>query len=652
MPLVPHAITSLRGGLSERPPATIADDQCEIADNVEWFVSPLGDRRPGALGLNLAGSPLAGCEAILWLHRHLPSASTADAQLWALGRTGGTATLAYRDTTTWNAVTIPDGFVFNGRSEYEVNGQTLHGKLFIAYHSSVDRLHVFDGSTLRRTGLLGVLTAPTVATTGSGTFGTTRYYRVRFLKVVGSTTLRSEPTNAATFVPPGTGSGANVSRPGGAGDGETHWEAEASLNGSDWYRIASTVPLATTFVTDSTPAATGYSAFPLSDDVGDNTPIPSARYLSSDEDRLVCAGSFMSDAIASRVMWTPVFGGTGVGNDERLALDTTPYLDLDNHDGGMVTGLSHNINGYLYAPKWRHIYQLARTGVRTRAYEAIPLTKQRGAMPGSMVEGFDQAGKPFLFALDPDVGPIQIGGAKGIEPCGRDLLKTWKTVNKDAIIPARGVYFPEKLQVHWWVPVSAVANSPNLRIVLHTNLTRQDAEGARGGFALWLGASSVMYAVCMFSDNVETVGPRSRTLKPFLGLPSAPLIVRTDVGDTDWGTAYAARLKTKAFIRSGLLDHFECGEAQFMTNAVAGGTLDVTVSGTRSDQSIVQKIVPVSLTAASGEGDALIHSLDNLSLAELQTIQVDIRDSVVAGPWQLHLLSMTLTGGQKARGAA
>ena len=530
MPLTPHIISSLRGGLNEHPPASISDDQCTIANNVEWVTSPLGERRKGAVGIDLGTSLLAGCNFIMWMHRHTPVSNQAETQLWAMGHKDGVALLAYKDTV-WHDVPMPDPLIFDGAAEYHVDAQSLHGKLFIAYKSAVNRLHVWDGTEFRRTGLASIYTGvqPLVVNMAGTATGFTkyRYYRIRFVKMVsGVVVLRSEPGAPVGFMPSGTAPGAQVERTVAPGESETHWELEAGQDNVLYYRVATT-PIATLHANDTTPddqyATVNGIGWPLTEDIGDYSLLPSCRHLSADEDRLVLGSSWSDPRITSRVMWTPPAGAVGVANDERMALDTNPYLDLDTYEGGDITALSSTVNGYIYATKWRHIYQLIRTGVPTRAYEAVPLTKQRGAIPGSLVEGFDQGGKPFCFILDPDIGPCMVGGAQGIEPCGDDLIATWPHVNVDAILPCRSLYFPEKRQVMWWVAYDS--QSPNLRIVLHTNLMRRELEGTRGssgGFALWYGASAIIFACCLYSDNIDTGGLRTRRLKPFVGIAGAP----------------------------------------------------------------------------------------------------------------------------------
>jgi hypothetical protein len=266
----------------------------------------------------------------------------------------------------------------------------------------------------------------------------------------------------------------------------------------------------------------GYATGVLSETVGDYSLIPSGRYITADQDRLLIAGSFEDPQLASRVSWTPVFNDPGAGNDERIPIATDNYLDLDGFEGGPLTGLSASINGYTYAFKWSHIYKLVRTGVRTRAYDAFAITKARGALPGSIVSAVDEAGTPVIYFLDPEVGPCVLGaGGLGLQTCGADILETWKRVNLNAAdIVCRSLYYPEARQVHWWVATDD-ADRPNLRLVLHTHEMRSGQLGARRGWSIWDGPSAQALAVCMYADNIDDGTARSQHLVPFIAVETS-----------------------------------------------------------------------------------------------------------------------------------
>jgi hypothetical protein len=95
------------------------------------------------------------------------------------------------------------------------------------------------------------------------------------------------------------------------------------------YRLQATTVIATTTAVDN--AALGTTVAP---DDGANTPPPSAKYLASDDARVIMAGAYETvaneNAMApknSRVWWTPVLGDADVGDDERI-LNTAPSMGL------------------------------------------------------------------------------------------------------------------------------------------------------------------------------------------------------------------------------------------------------------------------------------------------------------------------------------
>jgi hypothetical protein len=649
-------IPSLRGGLNEDPPTSLADDQCTVAQNVEFWLSMLGERRLGGAAIDLTGSPLAACERIVWLHRHLPTADNQDAQLWGLGITGSTGVLSYKDTA-WHVVAMPDPILVDGATEWMVCGQSFNSKLFIAYRSNVDRLHCWEPglTALRRVGLAvppGVAALTWVDTGTAGSFTGTRHYRARYAVVAsGATVRRSEATPAQAAVPSGFATGLTVSLSTSLGEGETHWELEASINGVDFYRIGQ-APLGTS-ITDTTNYASGYAqaGFPLSDQSGDAEPWPSVQLLSVDSNRLVGANLWHRTATdQSTVIWSASLNDpTGVADEERIPLATSNALGLDANEGGPLTCLSSNVNGYLYVTKASAIYQLTRTGMRTHAYEAICLTKQRGAMHSSMVEAFDQTGQPSLFCCDPHIGPCHIG-ARGVEPCGLDICRTWATVNLNYTSGiVRALYYPLKKQIHWRLQTTTGFK----RLVLHTQEMRQVQNGLRGGWSVWDGASALAGAWCLFSDNINDNGPRNNNLRPFLGFIGNGLIWQMEQGDTDNSAAYVARLRTKPFVHGSLLNQFEVHSAMLLAGAIPGGILDVTVRG---DFGLTQtSAVHVTLDPVAGE-QRVIKNLDGLGLAELRAVQVTFEDAPAhlqttalgVTRWALEQFAMREVGGARA----
>lgn len=635
-------LTSLAGGLNDSdPPIALAEDQCVRAVNVEFHRSTLGERRRGATAIDLTGSALAACDRIVWLHRHLPTSDPSDAQLWGLGITDpSTAVLAYKDTT-WHTVTMSDALTIDGVSEYQVRGVTLHGKLFIAYNSAVNRLHVWDGTSLRRVGLAEVSAAPTAADSGSGSFATTRYYRVRETRQVASVTvLRSEPGPVLTKAPSGSGSGLTVTKPAttNSDPAATHWELEASLDNSNFYVIATTA-IGTTTAVDTTAAATGYGAFELTETAGNYTVPHSARVLVADEDRLLLFGSFEDEDLDSSASWTPVFNAVGVGNDERVTLDPVSIVNLDGSEGGAITDAGRWAAGELVVGKEGHVYKLLRTGGRLRAYNALVESKAVGMIAGSLVEAVDEAGNAAIYFLDTDVGAYRFTVRGGLQYAGADVYETWQTVNVDATKAiARGLYYRANRQVKWCVATGA-ANVPSLGITVQTNAMRTTEGGdARRGFSTATGSSTAALTMCLYSDNIDDDTARSRVLVPFIGVEGG--IWRCDTGDDDNGTEYAAQITTKPFAPTRLETMFGVKACGLVAKSTSTATL-IASAIPNGGTSTTESAETVDLTPTGSE-TFVIRKLDELSLSEMRTVQFDFADDVTPGArWELARFSAT-----------
>lgn len=639
-------LKSLRGGLNNSDPAiSLPDDQCTVATNVEFNKSMLGERRRGTSGITLHAS-MAAKDRVTFLFRHLPTADETASQLWVLGVTGTASyRLDYKDTA-WNNVTISDTVSLSGFDQYRWQAVSLHGKLFIAMNTDVDRLHVWDGTSLRRVGIAAASAAPTGANTAAGgSFTGTRYYRVRFTKKSGSVTqVRSEPSAVLTFAPSGAKTGITVTKPTSPGDSETHWELEASLDNVNFYLIATTV-VGTTTVDDTQDLTIGYAqSFTLSEDTGDYTLLGSPRYLTVVDDRLVWAGSYEDDALGSRIGWTPVGNADGKGNDERQELDTDPTINLDGYEGGVITGLSSSASGSFLAFKLKHIYKLVRTGQRAKAYDVVVITKERGALHGSVVQGVDQLGRACIYFLDRDVGPCRYG-ANGLEWCGSDIRETWALVNKEATqVLCSGLYDPVTRQVQWNI-ATASANIPSLSIVLQTDAVRSTEDGTKRGWATWNGNRAKALAMCLYSDNIETGAARSRTLRPFIALEGLGLVHLADTGSTDNTVSYTATITTKPYVLSNLLNQFSIVAGAMLMKAVAATSLAIQIVRDFG----LETTTAISLSAVATASETVKKvKIDNLRMAEATTVQFTLADDAptTTGRWELHQLVLKTSGGQ------
>lgn len=639
-------IISLRGGMNNTDPSiSLPDDQCVLAENVEFHNSLLGERRLGTAAITLPAS-ISAHDKVPFLFRHLPTADQTASELWALGVTGTSTSTLSKKTTSWTDVTMSDTPDLTDGYPYRWQAVTLHGKMFLAYKSAVDRLHVYDGTSLRRTGLAEPAAAPTAANAGVGTISGTRYYRVRFIVTSGTQVLlRSEPSDVLTFTPSGSGASITITRPAAISEGETGWELEASLDNANFY-VVTTIAIATTTYSDTATFNNGYSSLTLSPDIGDYALIHSPRYLTVDGDRLIYGGSYEDPTLGSRVGWTPVYGASGSGNDERLETDTDPYQDLDTYENGELTGLSPTVLGSIWAFKQEAIYKMVRSGKRTAAYNSVKYTDTVGAIHGSVVTAVDETGQPAIYFIDHDQGPCRLGYG-GIKRCGDDIRKTWERLNVDAsAVVTSCMYFGKKKQVHWCIAVDG-DSTPSIRLVLHTALSRPFADGTRKGWSIWTGTAATALTMINYADNIESNTARSLKLVPFIGLSGNGLVHKGDTGYTDNGTTYTATITTKPYWLGGLLHKFTVHSASLLAKAVSGALITLKVIRDFALET-TSTVTDINLSASASETD-VIKALDSLTGAELTVAQFQFTDTTTpTAAFELNRLDIRESNGQNA----
>lgn len=614
---------SLTGGLNEDvPPSALATDECEVATNVEFYYSLLGERRAGCDTFDLTSSGLTTKGVIAYLGQWFPANDIRVPEWWAVGATAGVSVaVAKRRGGTWSAVSPDDAITTAAPNIYHLQTVALNGKLFWSYPSAVDRLHVWDATYLRRTGMAQP-NAPTGADEGSGTYATVRYFRVRYIEKTGSIVVRrSEPSTALAFTPSGSGKGCRITKPATVSEHETHWEVEASTDNSNFYVIAE-VAVGTATYDDETVYATGYSgAGALSENIGTYQLQPSAKYLAVDGDRLLGAGHWTDASLQSQVWWSPVSADPGDGNDERKPLSVNNWKNIDNYRNGPVTGISNAVNGTWYVFKWKQITRMTRTGDLNHAYDDYTISPERGALPGSVIDGVDEAGAAAVYFLDPTHGPSRIGSA-GLQVI-RGLKTTWARVNLNAAnVITHGVYYPYKQQVWWWVAVDG-EDEPSLILKLQVNQVRwSDETGyAHRGWSLATGRIAQAYCSAVLSEVSITDGVVGLSGYPFIGLSSPDLLCRCDVNTTDVGVAYKATVRTRPLFGTGLLNFWGVMSGALLASAQAG-TIVVRLI---RDFGKETNEVTVDLSPEGSEA-YVVEYLDNLKMSEAKCIQIEFED--------------------------
>lgn len=659
-------VDSLRGGLDDfTPVSALPKDACTVAENVEFFRSTLGERRAGTTHSDLP-SQLSGATAVTvtFAYWHRPSDNPTSDELWIFAIYDSSSSFFRKTSAGWAIVNIADANDRPSTSTVDtrycpghIYGQSLHGKLFLAYKSSKDRLHVWDGTSVRRTGVAAPTVAPTVANTGVGAYpAVLRYYRLRWVQKSGSVVLRrSEAGPSVSFTPSGAGTAARVTQSTPPGEGETHWELEASTDNTLFYNIAD-IAVGTTTYDDSALVAT-YSSNPQSDPAGTYDLIPSVRLLGVDNDRLLTGGSWETTADDSAFRWTPVGNDPLPGPDERFDDNFDPRVDLDARDGGGLTAIAPIVEGTVYVFKLDRIYRLLRTGQLVGAYEAKAVTTARGAISRSIVPANDEAGHPAVYFLDDQGGPMRIG-VSGIQYVGRDIHTLWQTrvplVN--TLIPCHGLFYPTKQQVHYWIATNLSDEEPGTgfptaKIVLQTNEVRtaEDGSGRRGWSTVpaSFNPGSIGNATCSTLFRTEINASQNMALVPFIGksviVANTNSIQRCDTGTTDDGVAYTARVRTRPYFLTNILNR--------------NGALAAAVLGL-ADSKILVRVVrdfgtetlefSADMTPPGSETHA-IAQLDNFNVAELFAMQIEFADDPLnLTQWELLQFAMKQEAEQTA----
>jgi hypothetical protein len=632
----PFVISDLRGGRNgSDPPLSLPQNQCVEALNVDWSEGTLGHKRGGSDTVAITGGT-AFASGIQTLARHVPGNDETAAVMVGVDGTGLVKHLT--GGTSWADATLSDAIATNYQHVVFVS---LNGKNFAFYDSTQDRPHVYDPALsspkYRRMGFVDPTTAPGAANsvTGGAYAAVLRYYRVRWLQLNGTIVVRrSEPTDSVSFTPDGAHLNATVTRPTAAGEDETHWEIEASLDNTTFYRLSQIV-IATTTYLDSA-ATTTYSSNTVSDSIGTYSPPTSGKYAMTDGNRLLFAGAWETGGKNSRVWFTPVLGSSDQGDDERIVNTTLQknFVDLNENDGGFITGMGGPLEGAPFVFKYRQIYKLVPTGDVSTPYLPRRRSDQIGCIAHkSICLSRDQAGNPALYFLGVE-GPYRIGN-EGIEYLGRDIEDIWAGINLGAsTVVAHGISYPTIHQIWWWIATGS-SNDPDTRIVFDVLLGKMvEGDRVRGGWAKHTGDAAAARCSVMFSNTLGAT--MSRDLKPYFGRSTGTVVLKGNTSATDdAGTTYQAYLKPRP-IR---MDGHKIGIGQSVLTAKAGSGVTITQTIDR-DYGLETRTATVSLTAAASE-TRVVRKIEGSDMSGAVTIQTQIGDgSAVSNTWTMDELQI------------
>lgn len=618
--------TRCRGRNGWDPPQDIPADMGEECLNVTFDDGGLGTKRAGCTS---TGTLSVFTGRINAMHAWVPGQDQTARELIAVDNPAVFGRMAAG--STFSALTLKDAVA---SPPTVVSFASLNGKLFIAYDSLVNRLHVFDPglstSTIRRAGM-GTPGAPSVTNTGTGTYpAMLRYYRVAFTEQrSGVTVRRSELGPAQSFTPSGNGTHARITRPTAINEGETHWEIYASVDDALYYGPIATVAVGTTTYDDNVVPSTYSTTYDLAPTEGTNTPFPSVKYLYSNGSRLFGLGVWETAAGDSHppqpgtVYFTPALGSSSIHDEERCQLTTTAIgsLILSRNAGGVDRGLSA-LGNIILAFQDRGIWGLAPTENAEVPYRRVQYSDTLGAVSHqSIIQAEDEAGRPCVYFLDPLKGPYRYG-QDGFRWVGKDIADIWETVNHAATTVAHGVYFAAKRQVWWWVATGA-STAPDTMIVLDVTEQRPDAEGnMRGGWMKWTGGIATCRCSTLMSATLGT--SMSLNVVPYFAANSAlTLLKHNPAAADDNGTEFQAYVQSGGMTIDPMVMHASVMRSYLL--ATAGTGVDI-------QQTLIRNFGAESRTAtvgldAAGTETRVLRKFEETALTDAVLVQVRLGDA-------------------------
>ena len=615
-------------------PLSLRDNEVVQMRNGNTYRTQLFVKRNGAAAPSIGS---AFTSVISSLIAHFPNNNPASAELWGADSAVPPVIGRMAAASTFSAPTLKDNPGTGAGPT--MRGASYNGKLFLMYDSAVDRAHVYDPTlaspSVRRIGL-ATPAAPTAADDGgAGSYAAViRYYRIRYRIKNGSIVVaQSEPGASVSITPNGNDTGVVVTKPASISESETHWVLEASSNNITFYELAETA-VGTTTYTDSALVGS-YADEDLSPVAGAYVAPTSYKYVIAAFNRMLFMGGWESGALQSAVYYTPAKGTSDKADDERIpnTLFTRYRLDIGEGTNGDGTGFAGPAYGAVWVFKYNAIKKMIPTGLASPVWEVIDVSTTRGAIEQECIAmGEDDQGRPAIFFLDPQVGPMIAGPVPPTE-IGDGVRDQWDSVNLAATSKVGWVLdYPAKNCVFFaWATGSN--NDPNV-------LAEYDK--ATGGWKIHDtgGKIRLSRAAVLFAKTLGATMSRDKV--PYFGYASANnTLLRGDTTDTDdSGTTFQALVKSRPI-------PFNNGQPFRLTKVaiVAKPATDVTLTVTAdADMGRETKADTISLTATSSENAAnrVIRTLD-LDLANVSYLQIQVGDaSAIANAWQIERIYVAI----------
>lgn len=640
----PITWTRNRGRNGWDAPSDVGDGQSVESTNVHFYHGGLGTKRGGATAITESG--LSGHNAVI---EYVPAQDPTAAELFIVDNSATPKILRSAAGPSSTAITLTNltlKDVLTEATPVTITSAVLNGKLYLAYDSLVNRMHVFDPHTsttsVRRSGLAPFAAAATAGDTGVGTYAATlRYYQARSVEQQSSVVVRrSEANTSVAFTPNGTSASARITRPTAVNEGETHWEVYGSTDNVTFYGPLATVAIGTSTYDDSSTPSTWAATFDAEPVAGACTPFPSVKFLGTTGTRLYGLAPWETSAGDSvvpkqgRFYFSPVLDATDIHSDEIIFHTTSleGFLDLSRNAGAVDRGVTRKpVNNVIYAFQSDQHFGLIPTESDAAPYRRVTYSGIGAVTHQSIVIADTANGASCVYFLDPVKGPYTQGGPNGLRWCGKDVKDVWDTVNTDATtLVAWGLWYPDRNQV-WFAVATGSSNEPDTILVLDvTEQTVDDQGDLRGGWSVYTGTLAAARCGVMFSQTVATT--RSRKRVPYVGLSSGTTLLRYDEAVTsDHGTACQALVTSGALAQA--TQAIEIQRTYVRASAQAGVSLQQTLTRNGGDETA--RVSTVSLSPA-GSQTAVLRRFEDAALQDADTVQVTLGDGLAtASAWTL-----------------
>lgn len=614
------AWTRCLGAIETVSPWALPDGYAVSAVNVDLSPDVLMRVRGGTAEFNLTSGP---SDPVNNLFTDRSSGSEA---LWAFSDWTGASPSAHRYTAAggWASIALIDTPAANATAlQPHVSCCAHNGKVFLAYNSGSNRLHLYDGSAVRRVGL-GVPAAATVANDAvAGTYpNTLRYYKVQYRIYSASSVLlaSSELGPSVSFTPSGVNTAAVITKPTTI-DSATHWVVYGSVDDVTYYRVSGAIAVGTTTHSDSlTPA--NYSAWGggLAPEVGLFVPPPSAQFLCTNGERVFMAGAHETTASSGettpgtrRVWFTRPLGATDAGDDEAITqtAESRYYLDIDNEDGSPITGMVSAIDGTVYVGTSTSVWRLVDTGLSDAPVRAERVVAGVGPVAHHLMTVSDTVDGSMLYFGAAD-GPYRYSPSSGVQYLGAD----W--VERNAAVGSTSKFYmsccqwdPYTRRIYWLFAEDQATVYGKMR-VLDPSLLSMVNGVMRGGWSLdhWYQVTGTpLTSATIYGGQIHIGGDKSG---------GALIAFRSDAVSTDDGEEFSATLTSKSFIPHDGTRLVRTDEPYIWKRT----TQPCSVVMTKNRDGSTAVSVSVASTGSAGYHQ---RKLENLVLADASSVEVELQ---------------------------